>query len=212
MSASLTAKCKGQTLAGKQCSRMIECNQGQYCWQHQSKATPVVKQKITPVVAKFPVDVSSAELGKMSAYVKPPGTGCSMNGKVIYTYDHAIDQTKPVIIFVDNEGNRLQSIEVNGMMIPIEKYINIGLVGDKIGVRAWVVDEYGDNQTAYPFTFNIDTHDADDGGGGHEVDGYYSQNDDYPDVDFAYIAGAKTTVTIGPKYNLLNITMTGGGG
>ncbi len=190
MPTSLTTKCKGQTLVDKQCSQV------QYCCQHQSKITPLVEHTPTPVVAKLPVEVSSDKLGKMSAYVKPPQKKFIMEGiAVTYTFTgRRIDTKKPVMIFVDNEGDPLQSIEVNGMSIPTENYINIGLVTDKIGVRAWVLNE--EDQTAYPFTFDIDSHDAD---GEHEVDGYYSQNDDYPDVDFAYVAWAKTDLTIGPK-------------
>jgi hypothetical protein len=212
MSASLKAKCKGKTVAGKQCSRIVECSQGQYCWQHQSKtATAVAKPVAVSNLNKYPYEVTSAELGKMSAYVKPPESKFTMESFTgTYTFTGlAIDKTKPVIMFVDNKGNPLQSIEVNGQTIPIEKYINIGFIKDNIKIRAWVLDE--DVGINYPFTFEIKPHDAD---GYHEIDEYYAQEqqEDYPDAEFSYVAHAETTLTIGPKYNLINLTMEGGGG
>jgi hypothetical protein len=200
MSSPLTAKCKGQTASGKQCSREVKCADGQYCWQHQH-----VKKVHTPiktVVPKFPVEVTSAELGKMSVYVKPPEVKFSYNSWT--SYGHPIDTHKPVIIFVDDEGEaKLDSIEVNDQPIAIEKYINIGYITDNtdIRIRAWI--------GGYPFTFKII---PPDGERSYEIEDYYSQNDDFPDTEFPYIANATTVLTIGPKYNLINLTMDGGGG
>lgn len=207
MSKVLTVKCKGKTLSGKQCSRMLESGQGQYCWQHQSKTASANAKQVK--VPKYPVEVTSAELGKISAYVKPPESSFTMEsfGGTLTFMGHPIDKNKPVILFVDNEGNPLQSIEVNGDKIAIEKYINIGLIKDNIMIRAWVEDH--NTGISYPFTFEIKPNDAD---GYHEIEEYYSQNDDYDDVEFPYVAHAETVLTIGPKYNLINLTMGGGGG
>ena len=114
------------------------------------------------------------------------------------------------MIFVDDDGGApLQSIEVNGVPIKLEKYINIGLITNNIKIRAWVHDKSHDID--YPFRFEIKPQDAD---GYHEIDEYYAQEqeEDYPDADFYYMAHATTALTIGPKYNLITLTMEGGYG